>query len=343
MKSMPGKSRRDHRLKGFTLVEVMTVVAIIAMLVAMLLPAVQSARESARRVQCGNNLKQLGLAMLLFEQQHSTLPAGFVDVPPGWTGAWHGHTAFAQILPFHEQINVHRAYRFDNRNLHPGNAEATAMQISAYQCPSDDSRGRQARHSVNHIGWSRSNYVFSMGSNTMCRNSLGQSVAHTHPGARAGWDISTDGAFQIATGRRLASFRDGTSTTTMASEVISGKIDLWGANANHWDTRGLWAWHSVGSAGYTHRNPPNSNIGDAMWSNPNHDIQCFAGPGMPCDNTHGVAMDQHHAAARSRHPSGAMVVYCDGHIAFHSDAVDVATWRALSTVSGRETIDESSR
>ena len=103
----------------------------------------------------------------------------------------------------------------------------------------------------------------------------------------------------------------------------------------------------VGSSAYTHRNTPNTSVGDAMWANPGQDIECVAEPGMPCDNTHGTAMDQFHAAARSRHPGGVVVTFADGHVSFYSDTVDLAAWQAISTDRGprscRGAVDEPPR
>jgi len=92
--------------KAFTLVELLVVIAIIAILVALLLPAVQAAREAARRIQCTNNLKQIGIALLNFENHRAIFPKGNM----GWNESrtsWLGHTAFLQILPFLEETNLH--------------------------------------------------------------------------------------------------------------------------------------------------------------------------------------------------------------------------------------------
>ncbi len=321
---------------GFTLVELLVVIAIIGILIALLLPAVQAARESARRTQCLNNLKQLGLAMLNYENTYGQLPIGIVYRPPlsqpGAGTGWPGITALAQILPYHEQANVAAVYHFDMRNLNTANALATSAQMPVYQCPSDDGQGRAAVHDINHLGWSRSNYVVCMGSNTMAIDTNGTSVAHT--GNYAGMDLTTDGAFQMEGPRRLAELVDGTSNTAVGSEVICGKEDLFSANNRVWDVRGMWAWHMVGAFSYTHRNTPNTSVGDALWANPGQDIECVAGPDMPCDNTHGTAFDQFHAAARSHHPGGVNVLFCDGHVEFHTNLVDLDLWQNLSTING---------
>jgi len=335
--NMDGGARRG----GFTLVELLVVIAIIGILIALLLPAVQAAREAARRTQCTNHLKQLGLAMLNYENTHRQLPIGFVDKPmlsqPGAGTGWPGTTALAQLLPYHEQANVAARYHYDMRDLNTANAEATSAQIPVYQCPSDDSSGRKGLHNINHLGWSRSNYVVCLGSDTMARDTNSRSVAHT--ANRSGMDLSTDGAFQMAQGRAIRDFRDGTSNTAIASEVLAGHDEVYDTSDRVWDCRGMWAWHMVGSSAYTHRNTPNTSVGDAMWANPGQDIECVEEPRLPCDNTHGTAMDQFHAAARSHHPGGVVVCFGDGHVSFYADDVDLVLWQAISTIKGGEIVE----
>ena len=318
---------------GFTLVELLVVITIIALLIALLLPAVQAAREAARRIQCGNNLKQVGLAMLNYEQAKGQLPIGIVGCSPQ---GWLGHTAFAQILPFLELTSVEAAYHYDLRNLNATNSAAVSAQITVFQCPSDNARNRAFRHDINKIEYSRSNYVGNMGSDTMAQNTKGLSVQSVC--SVAGMDLSTDGPFQVGVGRPLGEFHDGLSNTVLASEIICGKSDLYSNSNRVWDARGVWAWHVMGAAFYTHRNTPNTSVGDALWACIGSDVECVAADGMPCDNTHGAAGDQFHAAARSRHPGGVQVVFADGHTLFVSDLIDSTTWKALGAINDGQTI-----
>lgn len=324
---------RDPRA-AFTLVELLVVIAIIGVLVGLLLPAVQSAREAARRMKCASNLKQVSLAMLNYEQVHGHFPVGYIEWPilnqPGAGAGWPGHTAFAQLLPFLEEGNVHDEYHFEYRNLNAINRPAVSQQIPVYLCPSDQAGGRFGVHSINQTSFSRSNSVFSMGSDSMCRNN--NKIKIPWDTRRAGTDLTTDGAFQMKTGRRIAMIRDGTSHSSLVSEVIAGDSDLYATSQRVWDSRGLWAWHQMGSSAYTHRNTPNSSVGDAMWANPGQDISCVPSNGMPCDNTHGTNMDEFHAAARSRHPGGVNLGFADGHVSYVQDTVDMKVWQCIGNI-----------
>ena len=178
---------RRRPLHGFTLVELLVVIAIIGVLVALLLPAVQAAREAARRTQCINHLKQLGLAMLNFEHARHHLPVGLLGPPPGSsTGGFMGHTALAFLLPYHEQGDVERLFDYEKHWLDPANHDATTQQIFIYRCPSDDSQGRRWVHSSGQ-GFSRSNLVICFGSNTP-NSSVGDKIWHyPPPGTEIPW------------------------------------------------------------------------------------------------------------------------------------------------------------
>lgn len=140
--------RISRRRKAFTLIELLVVIAIIALLVALLLPAVQQAREAARRTQCKNNLKQIGLALHNYHSTHSVFPPGFIsiatsDFDPGGSSnqaleeTGPGWGTFAMILPFIEQKNLYQRINFNLPITDPANQAARSTKLGGYRCPSD--------------------------------------------------------------------------------------------------------------------------------------------------------------------------------------------------------------
>jgi prepilin-type N-terminal cleavage/methylation domain-containing protein len=134
------------RLRGFTLVELLVVIAIIGILVGLLLPAVQAAREAARRFQCANNVKQMGLALHNYESAFRTFPPAFISRVTGpWPGGGNnpvpevgpGWSFFAMILPQLEQSNLHNAINFNLPITAPANQMARSTRVKEFQCPSD--------------------------------------------------------------------------------------------------------------------------------------------------------------------------------------------------------------
>ncbi len=325
-------------MAGFTLVELLVVIAIIGILIALLLPAVQAAREAARRAQCCNNLKQIGLAMHNYADCHRALPIGLQASPLGiGTGGrprMPGHTVLAMILPFHEQANVLALYHPELANSHEINRDATRAQMKVYQCPSDGSSGRTAINRGMRTEMSRSNYAVCFGAHTMLRDANGINIM-TSP-SRVGIDFETDGAFRMDDSRKWCCIRDGTSNTVLASEVLAGKDDSKGPGDRNWDARGMWAWHVMGSFAYTHLNMPNTIVGDATYAAGS--FNCVDEPKMPCDNSHGSRWDEFHAAARSHHPGGVNVVFGDGHVSFISETIELQTWRCLGAMNDGEVI-----
>ncbi|MCB9954125.1 MAG: DUF1559 domain-containing protein [Planctomycetaceae bacterium] len=183
--------RKDAARRAFTLIELLVVIAIIAVLIALLLPAVQQAREAARRSQCKNNLKQIGLALANYESSHRVFPPGVLGNSGSTQQNQLLHTWMAMILPEVEQANLQGKYDFNVRFSDPINAPAVVQPLPVFQCPS-------AVTPPEDLNFALSNYA-------------------GNAGTRAGRD---DGVLFPLSTVRHRDILDGTSTTIAAGEII---------------------------------------------------------------------------------------------------------------------------
>ncbi len=309
--------RARVRVRAFTLVELLVVIAIIGVLVALLLPAVQAAREAARRASCANNLRQLGIALHNYHDALGNLPVARNPWPLV-------HSALARLLPYTEQENLQRLVDFTLPVSHAHNQAASQVAVKLFVCPSDGAGGRVPGSP--HAG---TNYVVSNGSGTVA----------------AGLIASGDGLFtQTSLGFRDA--LDGLSNTAAISESILGHgqtssgpkpadfrrevLEVPGGNdpttadcaagAGVWSgQRGAkWIDGHYGNSLYNHFYPPNA----ANWD---------------CGNgSHNKGL----STARSRHPGGVCVLMCDSSVRFVPSTIKLDVWRAMSTRAGGEVVSE---
>jgi prepilin-type N-terminal cleavage/methylation domain-containing protein/prepilin-type processing-associated H-X9-DG protein len=314
--------------RGFTLVELLVVIAIIGILVALLLPAIQSAREAARRSQCVNNLKQLGIAMQNYHDTYKMLPVG--NFSCCW-GTWQ-----VAILPFIEEQQLgdlyewnpkaldhyDDKYRYDKslpaNNPPIRNLQVTQSRIKTLTCPSDEQQTN-----VNFVaGGTYHNYVANYGNTNHVGVSCIGAPSPTCVKYLGSPFLGYDYPDPTNPKPRPVSFKripDGLSKTLMASETVQGQND---------DLRGFtwWGW----SAGFQTYAVPNGSDPDYLQQL----AYCVLGvPNPPCEVASGPRFG---AIARSRHPGGVNVVMCDSSVQFVVDGVDFATWQAASTVKGNE-------
>ncbi len=310
-----------NRLKhssGFTLVELLVVIAIIGTLIGLLLPAVQSAREAARRSQCTNNLKQWGLAMhnhhdatgYLPYGNNRCYPLGTENTKPGIRNQ--RRTFVISLWPYLEQAELFSSYDPSKHFYQSPNLALCAVPASHYYCPSDRPGAKAAADIYVRC---RLNYVVNFGPDKLYT-----------AGAVApfGWDSSGGFANFVPYRKSFKHITDGTSKTLLMSETRVPQVDSVG------DFRGD-VLNEEGQLWFMAVSTPNS--GSDMTSGAGCDATVATY--MPC-----TTGSDNVAAARSRHPNGVNAVMCDGSVRFVADSIRLDTWAALSTMNQGEPIGD---
>ncbi|WP_169978021.1 DUF1559 domain-containing protein [Tautonia rosea] len=367
-------SRRASSVRrAFTLIELLVVIAIIGVLIALLLPAVQSAREAARRAQCTNNLKQIALAALNFESTYGTLPpgngpCGTAEAPTTSTCGGRA-TPLAQLLPFMEGSAAYAAFNLEiNLNLFgPTAANFTAQTslVSAYICPSDI-------HNTKMDGTlAYANYVASTGNTASSEygsgftfqepnnNRLGvfnfqinRSAPRFLPG-----QTTVNPEYRRALGAvKLAAIRDGTSNTAMFSETrrsYAAASTLASSGVPTTDPLNVYIQNVVIDNLVT----PLADQGGCFYLMPNYSTRIYyrgqqyyrslpqngfyshtLTPNSRFSDCGSSNYVQNHAAARSYHPGGVNAANCDGSVKFIKETVNPDVWRAVGSRQGAEVI-----
>jgi prepilin-type N-terminal cleavage/methylation domain-containing protein len=319
-----------HKANAFTLVELLVVIAIIGVLVALLLPAVQTAREAARRMQCANNLKQIGLAFHNYESTFKVLPPETMCVGAGT----HGPTAFVHILPQIEQSGLYDRLASvgfgatvsywmgsSNSNTPKIRAALDGLTIKGYRCPSSI---MDKFRTVVDARLMVASYAMIAGSN------LHQTTDHN---GQNGGHCSAGGLFTGNYPRRFAEASDGTSNTMMCGEqsnwVAGGKNNFriafedsgpWMGVKNNRIPAGDGTWSSTGS-----------HDANAL----NADMRSYAMTTIrDAPNPKGTAAYMGNVNCNtpltSAHPNGVQMVLADGAVRFLTDNIDLTTYKRLA-------------
>ena len=316
----PERGRRP----GFTLIELLVVIAIIGVLIGLLLPAVQAARESARRAQCLSNLKQIGIALNAYNEVHGVFPPGYCsyykldgsdagyaedDIGPGW--AWG-----AMILPQMEQRNIHDAINFNLNLTYEANTTAQHLRIATYLCPSDVTkllipvRDEANTMTVYEVG--SSNYVGVYG--------LGE--IGDAPGAG-------NGIFYRNSRVGFADINDGSSNTFAVGE------------RSHNLSYVTWTGRTVG--GWLFKTSSFEGGTDQFAVDPEEAFTMFLGPVELDDGPRTPNHPRAHVEDYwSRHPGGVNFLFGDGSVHFIKDSISSTVYRALATRAGGEVISADS-
>ena len=303
---------------GFTLVELLVVIAIIGVLVALLLPAVQTAREAARRSSCTNNLKQLGMGLHIFHDTNLRLPAGTVWEPGVTNGNTKGCEAtwLTHLLPYIEQENLYKTGDF-NQGFgqggagHPNNTITTSF-LKVTRCPSDVHPVIICSWSTS-VAWARGNYV--------ANNGIGPMTETTTIDTNS----RPQGVFMLQSRNRFADISDGTTNTVFLSELLKSPGNDW---------RGVM--HYPEGSLYQHNQTPNSPVPDEFRQG-----MCLSILRAPCVPTSTSWNPKRITlTARSLHPNGVMALIGDGSVRFVANNVALATWKALSSPQGGETLGD---
>jgi prepilin-type N-terminal cleavage/methylation domain-containing protein/prepilin-type processing-associated H-X9-DG protein len=315
------------RRPAFTLIELLVVIAIIAVLIGLLVPAVQKVRESAARIHCVNNIKQLAVALHSYHDTYKVLPVGQSCSLTGPNNGNNRHEGWLlYILPYIEQVSMYNAWQANRATIPTWEIpqrvfNLNGLAIDIFGCPSDPYRLQMAPTDVGGGGDGEgpsASYVGNAGSTVF---------GLPHGGT------NLNGVLYPQSAIKLLAITDGTSNTLLVSEIILGPMAGATDPYSSGDRRGrIWNAYS-GEQLFSTFNLPNNTVADVAYGcNQNF-------PPAPCTavgtNPHGP---DYNLSARSYHSGGVNAARCDGSVVFVSASVSLNVWQAAGTRNGGETV-----
>ncbi|EAQ82815.1 DUF1559 domain-containing protein [Blastopirellula marina] len=322
-----------QRFRGFTLVELLVVIAIIGVLIALLLPAVQQAREAARRMSCSNNLKQVGLAVHNYHDTHLKLPIG---------AQYYWHSNFlVHLLPFLEQGNIYDGLVFNNASAmlfdstsmsgyRQANYEVMqGFNAPAYQCPSSP-LPEFAENPGGPVECGTTSYIGVAGAPTSSITSTDPTGQSRCVSASTGY-LCSNGALIPNESLRLAQISDGTTNTVIIAEQSNWTVNSSGQKIDQRNSSRRGAWIGANTVGY-----PGDAAGTSWSSGAIYNVSTIRyGVGFRTlsSGTGGNHQTGGNTPIHSAHPGGAMVVRCDAGVSFLPETMD---WEVLRNICIRD-------
>ncbi|GIW98636.1 MAG: prepilin-type N-terminal cleavage/methylation domain-containing protein [Pirellulaceae bacterium] len=359
-----GANRVNRKSGGFTLVELLVVIAIIGILVGLLLPAVQAAREAARRMQCSNNLKQLGLALHNYESAHKKFPAnpgpGVTENVGGrYNQSWLAWSGLAMLLPYMEQGNLYNQANFsyswaNNNGGTVNNSVVARTRIPSYVCPSD--RGANANYTADmapvsyamsagpssswSVGaikpglstlsvWTAIRDITDGTSNSIAMSELriGLNQGQWVPG-----QLPRDPSYRVVTGTPLEKAANAQGRIWQAVAAQATQIRAYYDNClSMYDAGSGWDGASDEQGRFW-------AAGRVYWG-PYHTTLIGPNAGPSCDRDASVT-DIDIKEPSSYHTGGVQSVLCDGSVKFISENIDQLVWMSVGSINGGETVSD---
>ncbi len=302
------------RRRAFTLVELLVVIAIIGILVGLLLPAVQAAREAARRLQCSNNLHQMGIALNSYHDSHRRFPSAFVvPVRLMWSGS---------LLPQIEQGALFNTLEFGQPWEVPNtpNGRACETYISTYRCPSSDAPQRAPGYSNLNDRVPSSYLAVASGSATSESGFVPTNIGQPNQ----------DGLMYLSSSNRMASVTDGTSNSLAIGEALF-RPQLTGPDLYNLTYQIVDHWY-IGSD-----NQVPVSVNPLLYQEFSEGMGSTGVP-MNAINDSSLLIDQRELCFSSLHHGGCLFVFVDGHVQFVSQSIDRAAYGSLGTIARGEVV-----